>query len=60
MVIPVPTQGYIESLVQSIREEGLVYERLCQLLFAVIDEFWDGSSIRDTCERYLRLRQPHG
>jgi hypothetical protein len=39
MVIPVPSPTYLESLCQSIREEGLVHDRLYQLLFAVIDEF---------------------
>jgi hypothetical protein len=41
MVIPVPSQGYIETLVRSIAEQGLVHDSLCQLLFAVIDEFCD-------------------
>lgn len=46
MVIPVPSQAYLESLCQSIREEGLVHERLCQLLFAVIDEFCARLAVR--------------
>jgi len=39
MVIPVPTQAYIDSLSASIREQGLRHDRLCQLLFAVVDQF---------------------
>ena len=39
MVIPVPTEKYLDSLIASIREQGLYQEGLCQLLFAVIDQF---------------------
>jgi hypothetical protein len=39
MVTPVPNQGYLDSIVASIREQGLSHDRLCQLLFAVIDQF---------------------
>ena len=39
MVIPVPSQGYLDSLITSIREQGLVHARLCELLFAIVDRF---------------------
>lgn len=39
MVISVPNQDYIDSLIQSIHQQSLTHDRLCQLLFAVIDQF---------------------
>lgn len=39
MVISVPNQDYIDSLIQSIHRQALNHDRLCQLLFAVIDQF---------------------
>ena len=39
MVISVPKQDYLESIIQSIQQQSLNHERLCQLLFAVIDQF---------------------
>jgi Transposase DDE domain len=39
MVIPVPTQAYIDSLIASMRAQGLYHEGLCQLLCATIDQF---------------------
>jgi len=39
MVIPVPNQAYLDSVIQSIQQETLNHERLCQLLFAVIEQF---------------------
>lgn len=39
MVVSVPNQDYIESIVQSIHQQALNHERLCQLLFAVIEQF---------------------
>ena len=39
MVIPVPNQEYIDSVIQSIRLETLTHERLCKLFVAVIEQF---------------------
>ncbi|MCW5848736.1 MAG: IS982 family transposase [Anaerolineae bacterium] len=39
METPLPSQAYIDSLVATIQSEGLTQERLCHLLFAVIDQF---------------------
>lgn len=39
MVLPVPSQTYIDSIVASIRIQGLYHEGLCKLLFAVVDQF---------------------
>lgn len=39
METPVPSQAYIDSLLEAIQTQGLTHERLCQLLFAVIDQF---------------------
>ena len=39
MVVSVPNQDYLESIIQSIHQHSLNHERLCQLLFAIIDQF---------------------
>ena len=39
MVVSVPTQDYIDSLIQSIHQQALNHDRVCKLLFAVIDQF---------------------
>lgn len=39
MVVSVPNQDYLESIIQSIHQQSLNHERLCQLLFAIIDQF---------------------
>ena len=42
MTASVPSQDYIESLAQSIREaQEIDFEKLCQLLFSLIDQFCD-------------------
>ena len=39
MVVSVPNEDYIDSVIQSIHQQALNHDRLCQLLFAVIDQF---------------------
>lgn len=39
MVVSVPNQAYIDSLIASICAEVLAHEQLCQLLFAVVEQF---------------------
>jgi hypothetical protein len=39
MVIPVPNQEYIDSVIQSIHQQTLKHEELCKLFFAVIEQF---------------------
>lgn len=39
MVVPAPTQDYIESIIESMREQEHIHDLLCRLLFAVIDQF---------------------
>ena len=39
MVVSVPNQDYIDSIIQSIHQQSLNHDRLCQLLFTVIDQF---------------------
>ena len=39
MPTPVPSQADIDALTETIRTDGLTHERLCQLLFALIDQF---------------------
>lgn len=39
MVIPVPTQTYLDSLIASIRTQGLYHDGRCCVRFATIDQF---------------------
>ncbi len=39
MVNSMPKSAYVDSLLLSIRQEGLVHQRLCQLLFGIVDQF---------------------
>jgi hypothetical protein len=49
MVVPAPTQDYIESIIESMREQEHIHDLLCRLLFAVIDQF---------CERLPKQTGP--
>jgi hypothetical protein len=43
MVIPTVThQAKIEALIASMHGQAVIYEKLCQLMFAIIDRFCDG------------------
>lgn len=39
METPVPDQAYIDSLIEAIQTEGLSHERLCPLLFAIVEQY---------------------
>lgn len=45
MVIPTVThQAKIEALIASMHGQSVIYEKLCQLMFTIIDRFCDGQS----------------
>jgi hypothetical protein len=51
MVVSVPNQDYIDSVIQSIHQQSLNHDRLCQLLFALIDQFCVHLPMRKKCGR---------